>query len=236
MTLEELRAYLDQLILSLEGSDRDILKARLSGLVSCFPFNEYEFIIMFLRDKGLITFADYDKLRANYVLANKYLNLFEVAPRIFGQIWGEQHVRDLDKRFEKAGKSLDPQYHGEYDLWIHGIKVEAKASRAYDKRIRGGLASKALHYDSGKPFWMNFQQLKPDMCDILIFIGVWTDQIVYWVLTSDEAKTSRYISHQHRGGVEYQIGITDRNIGEFDAYKVNQSQLGDKVIQKAREK
>ena len=98
MTRDELRAYLDQLILSLKGSDRDILNARLSSLVSCFPFNEYEFILMFLRDKELITFADYDKLRANYVSANKYLNLFEVAPRIFGQVWGEQHIKDLDRR------------------------------------------------------------------------------------------------------------------------------------------
>ena len=86
MNRDELRAYLDKLILSLKGSDRDILNARLSGLVSCFPFNEYEFILMFLRDKAVITFEDYEKLRANYVLANKYLNLFELAPRIFGQI------------------------------------------------------------------------------------------------------------------------------------------------------
>ena len=236
MTSDELRTYLDQLILSLEGSDRDILKARLSGLVSCFPFNEYEFIIMFLRDKELITFADYDKLRASYVLANKYLNLFELAPRIFGQIWGEKHIRDLDRRFEKASKYLDPQYNGGYDLWIQGLKVEVKACRAYDENKSGSLVSKALDYDSGKPFWMNFQQLKPDMCDILIFTGVWTDQIVYWVLTSNEAKTNPYISHQHRGGIEYQIGITERNIRQFDAYKVEPSQLGDKVIQKARKK
>ena len=236
MTRDELRAYLDQLILSLEGSDRDILNARLSSLVSCFPFNEYEFIIMFLRDKGVITFADYDKLRANYVLANKYLNLFELAPRIFGQIWGEKHIRDLDRRFETASRHLDPEYDGSYDLWIQGVRVEVKACRAYDEKRSGSLVSKALHYDSDRPFWMNFQQLKPDMCDILIFIGVWTDQIVYWVLTSDEAKTNPYISHQHRGGIEYQIGITERNIRQFDAYRVKQSELGDKVTQKARKK
>jgi hypothetical protein len=234
MTRDELRAYLDQLTLSLKGSDRDILNARLSSLVSCFPFNEYEFIIMFLRDKGVLTFADYDKLRTNYVSTNKYLELFELAPRIFGQIWGEEHIRDLDGRFETASKHLDPQYDGSYDLWIQGIKVEVKACRAYDEKIRGSLVSKALHYDSAKSFWMNFQQLKPDMCDVLIFIGVWTDQIVYWVLTSTEAKASPHISHQHRGGVEYQIGITDRNIREFDIYKAEPSQLGDKVIQKAK--
>lgn len=234
MTRDELRTYLDQLILSLKGGDSDTLNARLSSLVSCFPFNEYEFIIMFLRDKGVLTFADYDKLRTNYVSANKYLELFELAPRIFGQIWGEEHIRDLDGRFETAGKHLDPQYDGSYDLWIQGIKVEVKACRAYDEKQRGSLVSKALHHDSSKSFWMNFQQLKPDMCDILIFIGVWTDKIIHWVLTSTEAKASPYISHQHRGGVEYQIGITERNIRQFDAYKVGPSELGDKVIQKAK--
>jgi hypothetical protein len=234
MTRDELRAYLDQLTLSLKGSDKDTLNARLSSLVSRFPFNEYEFIIMFLRDKGVLTFADYDKLRANYVLANKYLDLFELAPRIFGQIWGEEHIIDLDRRFEKAGRHLDPQYDGSYDLWIQGIRVEVKAGRAYDEKTRGSLVSKAFHYETDKPFWMNFQQLKPDMCDILIFIGVWTDKILYWVLTSGEAKASPYISHQHRGGVEYQIGVTNRNIRQFDTYKVESSQLGDTVIQKVR--
>lgn len=236
MTLDELRNYLDKLISSLKDEDSATLKARLSGLVSRFPFNEYEFIIMFLRDKGLISFADYEKLRSNYVIANKYLDLFELAPRIFGQIWGEKHIRDLDGRFKKASRDLDPQYSGGYDLWIQGVRVEAKASRAYDEKRADSLVSKALHYGSGKSFWMNFQQLKPDMCDVLIFIGVWTDQINYWVLGSSEAKTSPYISHQHRGGIEYQIGITERNIKDFDVYKVDSSNLGDTVIQKAKTK
>jgi hypothetical protein len=53
-------------------------------------------------------------------------------------------------------------------------------------------------------------------------------------LNSNEAKTSPYISHQHRGAIEYQIGITERNIMEFDKYKVEPSQLGDKVIEKTK--
>jgi len=87
VTLDELRTYLDQLSLSLKDDDHNILKARLNGLVSRFPFNEYEFILMFLRDKEMITFNDYEKLRNNYISTNKYLDLFELAPRIFGQIW-----------------------------------------------------------------------------------------------------------------------------------------------------
>ncbi len=236
MTLDELRKYLDQLSLSLKDDDRNILKARLNGLVSRFPFNEYEFILMFLRDKEMITFTDYEKLRDNYVSTNKYLDLFELAPRIFGQIWGEKHIKDLDNRFEKPNRNLDPQFDGAYDLWIQGFKVEIKACRGYDEDKSGSLVSKALHYGSSKHFWMNFQQLKPDTCDVLIFIGVWTDKVVYWVLSSSEAKSNPYISHQHRGGIEYQIGITERNIKDFDKYIVDSSQIGDVVIEKGSPK
>jgi len=234
MTLDELRTYLDQLSLSLKDDEHNVLKARLNGLVSRFPFNEYEFILMFLRDKEMITFNDYEKLRNKYISTNKYLDLFELAPRIFGQIWGEKHIKDLDNRFEKPNRDLDPQYDGAYDLWIHGFKVEVKACRGYDKDKSGSLVSRALHFGSSKHFWMNFQQLKPDSCDVMTFIGVWTDKIVYWVLSSNEAKSNPFISHQHRGGIEYQIGITEKNINQFERYKVEATELGDRVIQKGK--
>ena len=67
---------------------------------------------------------------------------------------------------------------------------------------------------------MNFQQIKPDMSDVFIFIGVWVDAIAYWVMSAEEVRTNKYLSHQHRGGIEYQIGITPDNIQKFDLYKV----------------
>lgn len=133
------------------------MKARPEGLVSVFPFNEYEYILMFLRDQSVITFQDYEDLRGKYVSANKHLNLYGLAPRIFGQVWGEQHLRDLDSRFQKADKSIDPDHEGQYDLWIEGVRVEVKAARAIDTKKRGDLVSKALRTDSDRPFWMNFQ-------------------------------------------------------------------------------
>lgn len=57
--------------------------------------------------------------------------------------------------------------------------------------------------------------------------------MVYWVLSNDEVKKNKYLSHQHRGGIEYQIGITDKNIGDFDKYKVSPSKIGRKVVEKA---
>ena len=83
---------------------------------------------------------------------------------------------------------------------------------------------------------MNFQQLKPEYCDGFVFMGVWVDQIVYWVMTNREAKESKYISHQHRGGIEYQIGITEKNITDFETYRVSVTNLADTVIQKLKKK
>lgn len=230
MDQKELRRHLERLASTLEGEKKLMLEARLESLVSAFPFNEYEYILMFLLDTKVITFEEYEKLRDNYISSNKYLDLYGLAPRIFGQVWGEQHVMDLDSRFKKADKSIDPGFRGEYDLWAEGIKVEVKACRATDTKTRGDLVSKALRYESQRPFWMNFQQLKLDVCDVFVFIGVWVDRIVYWVLSRKEVESNPYLSHQHRGGVEYQIGITHKNIGEFDTCRMKPAELYDKVL------
>lgn len=236
MDIKQLKNYLDSLVESLKNGDKKLLNARLESLISVFPFNEYEYVLMFLLDKKVIKFDEYEKLRDNYVSSNRYLDLYGLAPRIFGEIWGHEHIKDLDKRFLRPDKSIDRHYNGQYDLWINNIRVEVKAARAINTRLRGNLVSKALQYKSSEPFWMNFQQIKLDTCDVFIFVGVWSDQIVYWVLSNNEVKNNKYLSHQHRGGIEYQIGITDKNISDFNKYKVEPSQIGNKVIQKAKKK
>ena len=235
MNQEQLRAHLEQLITSMEGEDRSLLQARLQGLVSVFPFNEYEFIITFLVDRGVLSFSEYEALRANYVSANRYLDLFELSPRSFGQTWGERHLMDLDPAFQKPNRTLDPSYDGEYDLWIEGIRVEVKSSRAYDASMTGSLVSRALIYGSDSPFWMNYQQLKLDICDVFIFIGVWVDRIVYWVMSNGEVKSNSYLSSQHRGGIEYQIGMRQNNIREFDVYRVEAQDITNMVKMKSNQ-
>lgn len=234
MELKSLKDYLDRLISLLDRKEQKILAARLEGLVSVFPFNEYEYILMYLLNEGAISFKEYERLRNNYVSENRYLNLYELAPRIFGQIWGESHLMDMDSRFRKPSKTLDAEYDGQYDLWIDEVRVEVKAARAINTKKRGSLVSKALRHGSAYPFWMNFQQIKLDVCDVFVFIAVWVDKIVYWVMSNDEVKNSGYLSHQHRGGIEYQIGITDRNIGEFEKYEVAANQIADTVIAKGQ--
>lgn len=234
MDKKQLKDYLDSLATSLKNDDRKLLNARLRSLISVFPFNEYEYALMFLLDRKVIEFDEYEKLRSDYVSTNRYLDLYGLAPRIFGEIWGHKHIKDLDKRFMKPDRSIDPEYKGQYDLWINNVRVEVKAARAINTKKRGDLVSKALQYDSSEPFWMNFQQIKLDICDIFIFVGVWTDQIIYWVLPNDEVKNNKYRSHQHRGGIEYQIGITDKNIADFNRYRVSASELANKVFEIAK--
>jgi len=228
--LDELKRHLGHFADSLKGEDKKLLKARLQGLISVFPFNEYEYTLMFLCDRKLISFHDYEKLRGEYVSSNKYLDLYELAPRIFGEIWAQEHLRDIDERLLKANKSLDPAYAGEYDLWIENIKVEVKACRAINTKKRGSLVSKALRYGSNEPFWMNYQQIKVDACDAFVFIGVWVDQIIYWVLSKKQVKENKYLSHQHRGGIEYQIGITEKNIAEFERHRVKGTEIPEQII------
>lgn len=235
MNKDELKNELERISNNLDESDRELLNARLEGLISVFPFNEYEFMLMFFKDRNVITFEEYEDLRETYVSENRYLSLFELAPRTFGQTWAEEHIKDIDERFHSASKKFDPKFDGEYDLWIDGIKVEVKACRAIHTKEKGSMVSKALQYGSTDPIWMNFQQLKPEMTDVFIFIGVWIDRILYWVLSRDDAKNNPYFSPQHRGGKEYQIGIKQNNIDEFDIYLTSAEEIGNEILRKYNE-
>lgn len=246
MDKKNLDKRLEEWIKELPQESKKSLLIHLSGLKSVYPFNEYEYRLMYLLDKKIITFQEYKNLRDTYVKDNLYLELYGKASRTFGGIWAENHLIDIDKRFKKASKTndefrkLDPNFEGEYDLYISTkkkiIKVEVKASRATNSKERKPLESKASYYKSiGKePLWMNFQQIKLDITDIFVFIGVWVDRINYWILTNDEVKKHPKRSHQHRGGVEYQIGITDKNISEFNKFLVKPSRLVNTILKKIR--
>ena len=95
---------------------------------------------MFLLDKKIITFKEYERLRKDYVSANRYAELYGLAPRIFGEMWHE-HIMELDNRFKRPDKNLDPHYEGQYDLWIDELKIEVKACRAINTRKRGNLVA-----------------------------------------------------------------------------------------------
>lgn len=236
MDKKELDKKLDKWVKELPQESKKSLLARLSGLKSIYPFNEYEYRLMYLFDKKIITFQEYERLRDAYVNANPYLNLYNVSPRVFGEIWAQQHLIDIDSKFKKPTKEIDKNYSGEYDLYLENgrqiIKIEVKASRAINTKIRGGLETKALSFESKEPYWMNFQQIKLNIVDIFIFIGVWVDRIYYWVLTNKEVEEHPIRSHQHRGGIESQIGITDKNFNDFKKFLVEPSYLVETIKKK----
>jgi hypothetical protein len=48
----------------------------------------------------------------------------------------------------------------------------------------------------------------------------------------EKLKSSELLSHQHRGGIEYQIGITHKNISDFDGYLILPDELGETILAK----
>jgi hypothetical protein len=161
-----------------------------------------------------------------------------MAPRTFGETWGQEHLQKIENKLLTASKNLDPSLSGEYDLFYNHIKIEVKASRAVEKKSGGKLEEKALIYGTDKNFDMNFQQLKPALCDVYVWIAVWRNIITYWVLSSDEVIHNKYFSSgQHRGNVgEGQLWMKQSNISEFDQYRVTEKNLLLKVIEKYNSK
>ena len=70
---------------------------------------------------------------------------------------------------------------------------------------------------------MNFQQLKPQYCDVFVWLAVYRDSTTIWVMSSREVEEhSDYSFGQHRGnlGNEGQLHVTQRNIHTLDKYIV----------------
>lgn len=223
MELTELK---NKIILSYKGSKKEldeILKL-VENDVSIFPFNEYEHLICILLSKNKISYKKYLDIRTEYINNNPNLWLFEIsAPRGFGEGFAQTYIRGLCPDIQIPNKKLDPKYKGDYDLWLNGIRIEVKASRAVDRdNNEDPLYMKALSRNTTKRFVMNFQQLKPQFCDVFIWIAVFRDQIVTWVMSSKDVLNNKYYSKgQHRGnkGNEGQLHITNENIFEFKKYE-----------------
>jgi hypothetical protein len=231
--MEQLKERLTTLVEELEKEKHDEVMQRLDDLVSFYPFNEYEFLISSLMGYGKISLDEYYELRDDYIARNLYLYVFEIsAPRGFGEAWAQGHVKEIVPELVKPTKKLDPDYSGQYDFFLDGkIRIEVKASRAVDSDSREALYVKALSSNSRKHFDMNFQQVKPDCCDVFVWVGVWRDVIRHWVLSSDEVANNKcYSPGQHRGNTgEGQIHLKNDNIGEFSAYEAKPRKLLEKI-------
>lgn len=223
---KELNTLLSQLPNECEFRDR------LDSLVSVYPFNEYEFIMSTLIGLDILTLDEYHHLRDRYIERNYFLYIFEIsAPRKFGETWAQGQLKSLVPELQKPSKKIDPEYSGQYDFFLEGIRIEVKASRAVDADSDEPLYVKALASDSEKNFWMNFQQIKPDCCDVFVWVAVWRDVIRYWVLSAYEVATNPYYSKgQHRGNIgEGQLHIRNDNILDFNKYEAKPNKLAEGI-------
>lgn len=210
----------------------------LDKLHSIYPFNKFEYILSHLIAHKIISIQDYYNIRSSYLNRNKYLYIFEItAPRTFGENWAQRHLNEVVPELQRPSTLLDPGYSGEYDFWYHGIKIEVKASRAVKRGSKETLIMKALSYGSLFGFDMNFQQLKPKCCHVFVWIGVWKDRIIYWVLSNaDVVNNPHYSKGQHRGNTgEGQLWIKESNIKEFTPYEVDVRNILNKIEQKYTE-
>ena len=195
-----------------------------------FPFNEYERLICNLIEKGGLTYKQYLEIRTEYVAENPNLWIFEIsAPRGFGEGFAQTYVHGMCIDLKKPSKKLDPDYSGQYDMWLDGIKIEVKASRAVDSGSEEPLYIKALSRTTKRPFLMNFQQLKPQYCDVFIWVAVFRDEIVLWVMNSKEVASNKFFHQvQHFGnkGNEGQLHIKDSNVHLLNVYEFKGKDLG----------
>jgi hypothetical protein len=199
---------------------------------SVFPFNEYEYLLQHFINSNNLSFEQYLEIRQEYIDKNPYLWVFEIsAPRGFGEKFAETHLMGMCHKLSKPSKKKDKNYSGEYDLMLGNIKIEVKASRAVDSNSDEPLYMKALSSNTQQPFVMNFQQLKPLCCDVFIWMAVFRDKILIWVIPSKKVLNHQLFSKgQHRGnhGNEGQLHIKNSNIKQFDKYL-----LKNKILEKA---
>lgn len=211
--INEFRGKNDDLESLLEIFDNDI---------AVYPFNEYELFITTLISNSQLTYEKYIEIRTEYISRNPYLWIFEIsAPREFGEKIAQTLVLNKSSKLQIANKKLDSNYNGQYDLWYDGIRIEVKASRVVDSDSKEPLYRKALSHNTTRPFLMNFQQLKPQCCDVFVWTAVYRDIISMWILNSEEVISHQdYSKGQHRGnkGNEGQLHIKDTNIHTLDKY------------------
>ena len=235
MELTELR---DKIRSSFTGTKEDLeaVIAIVEEDRAIFPFNEYEHLICNLINRGGLSYKQYIEIRTEYISENPNLWIFEIsAPRGFGESFAQTYIQGKSSKLKKPSKKLDPNYSGQYDLWLDGITIEVKASRAVDRDSDEPLYMKALSRDTKKRFLMNFQQLKPSCCDVFIWVAVFRDEIVLWIISSKDVASNPLYSSQHRGGIEGQVMVTSENVNLLSKYELTDDNI-EKAIRRAASK
>lgn len=244
--MKELRRKIEDILIK-SDQDKKIIET-IKNEISVYPFTTESRILVYLIARKAITYEQFEKLHDEYTKRNKYLELYDLAPRTFGETWGEKHILEKFPKFKKATKesmaSVYPEFAGEFDLWLDGIRVEVKACRANSTEKGLSLASRAYLLSEAKSnnFKFHFQQLKPSCCDVFIWIGVCRDNILYWVLSNKDFKDAIKMSNQHRKAdsgkkgskvFEGQVFLTEKDL---QPYLVKKKDILNVVMKKGAKK
>ena len=141
---------------------------------------------------------------------------------------------------EESIAHVYPNFDGEFDLWLDSIRIEVKACRANSTNSKGSLSSRAYsHAEAQKAnFKYHYQQLKPSCCDVFIWIGVCRDELIYWILTSDELLNTGKLGSQHRnentGNIDAEVyeGQVFMTEEELKPFLVNEADILEKIQEK----
>ena len=91
--MEHLNNEIDTIKEQLSETDKTLVSNDELIKSSKYPFNKYANIFSVLLTKGNLSYDDYVKLRDSYFRRNPNLDKFEMAPRTFGQTWGEDWLK-----------------------------------------------------------------------------------------------------------------------------------------------
>ena len=238
MELTELK---NKIINSFDGSKSDLadILALIDKDEAIFPFNEYEHLICVLINKSNMTYDQYLEIRAEYISDNPNLWIFEIsAPRGFGEKFAQTYIQGKCSKLKRPSKKIDPNYSNQYDLWLDGIRIEVKDSRAVDSDSNEPLYMKALSRHTKKRFLMNFQQLKPQCCDVFIWVAVFRDEIVLWIINANEVLNNKFYStgqHRRNKRNEGQLHVKHDNIDYFKRFELRDDNI-EKAIREAAKK
>lgn len=223
--MKYLKEELSKKIQKVKNNKQDLLKKLAKG--------DLEFVVVTLIHEKVLSYVDYLKLKKEYEGRNKNIDIVRItSPRVFGD-WSENHLLEIIPELSK-----DDESKGEYDLIFKKnskkIKIEVKAGRAIDKTLHNIPYHERVLVSTDKDgrFDMNCNQLKPTCFDVFIMIGVWSDKIRYWLMTSDDVKKHKDFSGgQHRGnkGYEGQMHIKTENIKDFEKYEITPNKVVDKL-------
>lgn len=137
--MKKLRTELDMLLK--QADPGSLITSALANQKSIFPFSPESNTLAYLLSANIITYEQYQELMRAYYQRNQYLALFDMAPRTFGETWGEKHILSLFPQFQKAAQECIPNFDGEYDLVLNKIRIEVKACRASSTKTTESLAS-----------------------------------------------------------------------------------------------